>query len=54
MTDPKTEPEGEVHIEMDEARAGETSGHMRWVLGIGLILAVTAMSAIWIFPALYS
>ncbi len=42
----------EVHIETDEARAGESSGVVRWVLGISLTLAVIAMSAVWIIPAL--
>ena len=42
----------EVHIETDEARAGENSGVLRWVLGISLTLAVIAMSAVWIIPAL--
>lgn len=52
MTNPETGPDGEVHIEKEEARAGETSGHMRWVLGVGLVLAIVAMSIIWVIPAL--
>jgi len=42
----------EVHIDDTEASAGTKTGHMRWVLGIGLVLAVAAMSAVWIIPAL--
>lgn len=42
----------EVHIETEEARAGETTNVVRWVLGISLGLAVVAMSAVWIIPAL--
>jgi len=43
----------EIHIEDDDARAAHTTGHMRYVLGIGLFIAIIAMSAIWIIPALY-
>ncbi|MFC3097977.1 hypothetical protein [Alteraurantiacibacter palmitatis] len=42
----------EVHIETEEARAGESTGIMRWVLGISLTLAVVAMSVVWLIPAL--
>ncbi len=42
-----------IHIEDDDARAAHTTGYMRYVLGIGLLLAIIAMSAVWIFPALY-
>ena len=41
-----------IHIEDDDARAAHTTGHMRYVLGIGLALAVIAMSLVWIIPAL--
>ena len=41
----------ETHIEDDAARAGETRGVMRYVLGISLLLAVIAMAIIWIIPA---
>jgi hypothetical protein len=44
--------EQEIHIEDDDARAAHTTGHMRYVLGIGLVLAIIAMSLIWIIPAL--
>ena len=42
-----------IHIEDDDARGAHTTGHMRYVLGIGLAAAVIAMSLIWIIPALY-
>ncbi|ABC64021.1 hypothetical protein [Erythrobacter litoralis] len=46
------DPDGTIHIEDDEAMAGEKSGHMRWVLGISLILAIVAMTLVWIIPAM--
>ena len=42
----------EIHVDDIEASAGETSGHMRWVLGIGLFLAIAILSVIWISGAL--
>jgi len=42
-----------IHIEDDDARAGHTTGYMHYVLGIGLLIAVVAMSIVWIVPALY-
>lgn len=47
-----TDNEGRVHIEDDEARAAESSGHMRWVLAIGLLLAIVAMTIAWVSGAL--
>lgn len=47
------EKEDEIHIEDDDARAAHTTGHMRYVLGIGLIVAIIAMSAVWIVPSLW-
>lgn len=41
----------EVHVDTVEASAGETSGHMRWVLGIGTVLAVVLLSLIWMTGA---
>lgn len=49
----EVDKDGRVHIEDDEARGASTPGVMRYVLGISLLLAVIAMSVIWIFPALY-
>lgn len=42
----------ETRIETDDVRAGQTTGTMRYVLGISLGLAVIAMSVAWIIPAL--
>lgn len=42
----------EVHVDETEASGGEKSGHMRWVLGIGLLLAIGLLSLIWITGAL--
>jgi hypothetical protein len=42
----------EIHIETDEARAGETPHIVRYVLGISLFLAIAAMSIIWITGAM--
>jgi hypothetical protein len=47
-----TDPQEEIHIEDDDARAAQPTGHMRYVLGIGLFLAIVAMSLVWIIPAL--
>ena len=44
---------GEIHIDDDEAMAGEKTGVMRYVLGISLLLALVAMSAVWIIPAMF-
>jgi hypothetical protein len=38
----------------DEARAGETSGHMRYVLLISIVLAIGILSAIVWVPLLFS
>lgn len=43
----------EVHIEDDDARAAVTNTGLRWVLAIGLLLAIIFMSAVWIIPALW-
>jgi hypothetical protein len=42
----------EVHTETNEARAGSTPGVVRYVLGFSLLLAIIAMSAVWIIPSL--
>jgi len=44
----------EIHIETDDARAGENSHVGRYVLGVSLALAIAALSAIWITGALTS
>ena len=42
----------EIHIDTDHARGGSTPHIVRWVLGISLTLAIVAMSAVWLIPAL--
>ncbi len=43
---------GEVHIDETEASGGSKEGVVRWVLGLGLLLAIGFMSLIWITGAL--
>ncbi len=45
-----TEPEKPIHIEDDDATAGQKTGYMRYVLAFSLLLAIVAMSAIWLWP----
>ena len=47
-----SDKDGRVHIDDQDARGGETTGHLRWILGIGLVAAIIAMSVVWIIPAL--
>lgn len=42
----------EVHVDVEEARAGSTPHVVRYVLMFGLALAIIALSAIWITGAL--
>ncbi len=42
-----------IRIEDDHARAADTPGVMRYVLGFSLLFAIIAMSAVWIIPALW-
>ncbi|EIZ78890.1 hypothetical protein WSK_2433 [Novosphingobium sp. Rr 2-17] len=42
----------EVHLQEDEARGGSTPNIVRYVLVVSLILAVLALSAVWIGRAL--
>jgi len=41
----------EIHLETEEARSGETSNVVRYVLMIALALAIVALSVIWITGA---
>lgn len=43
----------QIQLTTEEARAGSTPNVVRWVLGIGLLLAIVAMSLAWIIPSLY-
>ena len=42
----------EVHLTEREASGGEKDHHVRYILGISLLLIVALMSAVWILPAL--
>ena len=44
--------DGEFHMETDEARGASTEGVVRWVLAIGLLLAIIGMSLAWVIPAI--
>jgi hypothetical protein len=41
----------EIHVQTDEARSGSTPHIVRYVLVIGLVLAIVALSAIWMTGA---
>ena len=47
-----TDNPDQTHIATEAARAGETPHVVRWMLGISLALAVIAMTAVWLVPAL--
>ncbi|MGB7408134.1 MAG: hypothetical protein WA908_06470 [Pontixanthobacter sp.] len=38
----------EVHIDDTEASGGQKTGHVRWILGIGTLLAIVLLSIVWI------
>jgi hypothetical protein len=46
MTHSETHPHQQTK-NLVEARQGETTGHMRWVLGISLTLAIVALGVIY-------
>jgi hypothetical protein len=43
---------GALHIDEDEARAGATNTGLRWVLAVGRLLAIIAITLLWVVPAL--
>lgn len=43
----------EIHLNGDEARSGSTPHIVRYVLVISLVLAILALSAIWVGQALW-
>ena len=53
MADPET-PETPIHTDAEHVRAGETTGVMRYVLGISLLLAVLILSLLVWGPVLLS
>ena len=44
--------DGKIHIDEEKVSGGSKEGVVRWVLGIGLLLAIVLLSIIWIIPAL--
>ncbi|UAB77772.1 hypothetical protein INR77_13460 [Erythrobacter sp. SCSIO 43205] len=56
MTDNKSmKPNDDaVHIEDDDARAASSPGILRYILGISLLLAIVAMTLVWVVPAISS
>jgi hypothetical protein len=47
--DPKLNPGGDGEtIGVTAASAGQRTGHIRWVLGIGTALAVAGMVIVWL------
>jgi hypothetical protein len=52
MAEP-TPPETSVHTNAERARAGETPGIMRYILGISLLLAIVILSLIVWGPVLF-
>jgi hypothetical protein len=41
----------ETHITTEEARGGRSNHVVRWVLGISLLLAIVALTIIWVTGA---
>lgn len=41
-----------IHIDEEDVSGGSKEGVVRWILGIGLLLAIVLLSLIWIIPAL--
>jgi hypothetical protein len=48
-----TEQDEAFHINDDDARGAVTNTGLRYVLAFSLLLAVIAMSGVWIIPALW-
>ena len=49
QNDPAANPGGDGEtIEVTDARGGQKTGHMRWVLGVSIVLAVLAMIGAWL------
>lgn len=38
----------------EEARQGETSGHMRWVLGVSVVLIVVAFGSLYAYTVFFT
>lgn len=42
----------EIHVDEVEASGGSREGVVRWVLAASLLLALIAMTLVWVIPAL--
>ena len=51
-TDSQINVRSATHISTDDARGGSTPHIVRYILGYSLLLAIMAMSLVWIIPAL--
>lgn len=47
-----SEPQAQTRIDETDAKAGSTTGHVRWVLLISVSLAIVALTLIWVTGAL--
>ena len=47
-----SEPQSQTRIDETDAKAGSTTGHVRWVLLISVSLAIVALTLIWVTGAL--
>jgi hypothetical protein len=46
--DPRMNPGGDGEtIHTTDASGGQKTGHIRWVLGVGTVLAIAAMVLVW-------
>ncbi|MEO0591601.1 MAG: hypothetical protein AAFZ11_13735 [Pseudomonadota bacterium] len=48
-----TDDDKTIRIDDEDARGASTHGKLRYILAISLFLAIIAMSAVWIVPALW-
>ena len=49
QNDPAANPGGDGEIiQVTDARGGQKTGNMRWVLGVSTVLAVLAMMGAWL------
>ncbi len=46
-----TDKDGKTHMSSDEARAGRSPGHMRYILGISTVLAIICLTGIYVYFA---
>ena len=50
--DPNLNPAGDGEaIEVTAASGGQKTGHIRWVLGIGTVLAIAGIAIVWLMSS---